>query len=101
MNPVTSALVHNVYGEALYLTGRKEAAHDAYLQALRLQPDDMRAHSNRARVYADEGRYREAILAISEAIANDGTGAFRQNLTAKLNEILDKRDTARGDAYSG
>jgi tetratricopeptide (TPR) repeat protein len=95
MNRISSPLAHNVYGEALYQTGRRAEAQAAYLEALRIQPDDIRAHGSLARAYADEGRYREAILEISLAIANDTAGAYRQNLVGKLHEILNQRDAAR------
>jgi tetratricopeptide (TPR) repeat protein len=94
MNPSASPLVHTVYGDAAYRSGDREKARDAYLTALGIQPDDFRAHGSMAMIHADEGRFSDAISEVSLALAADLKGAYRPMLTAKLNEILDRRQAA-------
>ncbi len=64
--------------------GRKRA----YLRALQINPEDVRARFNLAFVYARTRRYALGLQRIAEALALDTTGASRDGLLQKQSELL-------------
>jgi tetratricopeptide (TPR) repeat protein len=89
LNPWYSPWLWSVLGDCLFALGRSETAHEAYLEALRIDPADTRANFNLSFTHLDRGEYDQALLAIARALAADGTGVNRERLLAKQVQILD------------
>jgi tetratricopeptide (TPR) repeat protein len=87
-NPWYSAWLWNVLGDCLYCLERYDAAHEAYLQAERIDPGDARAQLNLAYTLLQRSQYREALDAIARGLHGDTTGAYRQRLLDKQQQIL-------------
>jgi tetratricopeptide (TPR) repeat protein len=87
-NPSCSADLWSTAGDSLYELGRVEEARQAYLRALRINPDDVRARRNLAFVHVRTKEYAEALRRIAEALALDKTGSFRDGLLQKQSEVL-------------
>jgi tetratricopeptide (TPR) repeat protein len=87
-NPHTSPWLWNVLGDCLFCLGRFDDAHEAYGQARRIDPLDVRTNFNLSYTYAQAGAYREALEAIGAALAGDAQGAYRTRLLDKQQQIL-------------
>ena len=87
-NPTCSADLWSTLGDGLYEFGRTEEARSAYLKALSVNAADVRSRYNLAWVYNRENDYPKALAMIAEAMSFDKTGAFRDRLLQKQNEVL-------------
>jgi tetratricopeptide (TPR) repeat protein len=87
-NPTCSAELWNTLGDGLFEYGRTAEARSAYLQALRVNESDVRAHYNLAWVHQRERDYPAALLVLAEALALDRTGEYRERLLQKQQEVL-------------
>ena len=81
---------------ALYASGRREAAIERYRQAVEIDPDYVEAWSNMGSVLAEIGRKDEAVSAFQQALRTDPAyGNALYNLADTLDE-LGRQDEARG-----
>jgi len=97
LNPWYSAWLWNVLGDSLFCLDRFDEAHEAYLQAGRIAPDDVRTNFNLSYTYFQRGAYRDALTAIAHGLAMDSAGAYRERLINKQQQIL----TAISDRLAG
>jgi tetratricopeptide (TPR) repeat protein len=87
-NPTCSADLWSTLGDGLYEFGRTAEARSAYLKALSVNASDVRSRYNLAWVHNRENDYPKALAMIAEAMSFDKTGAFRDRLLQKQNEIV-------------
>ncbi|HEY8460449.1 MAG TPA: SAM-dependent methyltransferase [Blastocatellia bacterium] len=97
INPWYSAWLWNVLGDSLFCLERFDEAHEAYLQAKRIAPDDVRANFNLSYTYFQRGAYHDALTAIAHGLAMDSAGVYRERLLSKQQQIL----TAISDRMAG
>jgi len=88
LNPACSSDLWCTLGDALFEWGRTAEAKSAYLRALKISPNDVRARFNLAFVHTRTRDYRAALAAIADALALDHTGQYRERLLAKQAEVL-------------
>ncbi|MCK6556312.1 tetratricopeptide repeat protein [Candidatus Binatia bacterium] len=88
MNPWYSVWLWNVLGDALFALERFAEAHEAYLEARRIEADDARTCLNLAYTFAQIGELDTALAAIAAGLVADRTGLFRQRLLEKQQHIL-------------
>jgi Flp pilus assembly protein TadD len=88
LNPVYSAWLWNVLGDALYFLGRFAEAHQGYLQAERIDPQDGRTNLNLAYSFLRSGHPAEALRVIARGLASDPQAVFRAQLLDKQQEVL-------------
>jgi len=88
LNPWYSAWVWNILGDCLYCLGRRSEAHEAFLQAGRIDPNDERTNLNLAYTYAEAGDHRGALDCIARGLANERKETYRDRLLAKQHDIL-------------
>jgi tetratricopeptide (TPR) repeat protein len=87
-NPACSAVLWNILGDSLFELGRVEESRQAFLRALRINPDDARAHYNLAIVHTRAREYEAALRRIAEALAVDRAGIYRDRLLQTQSEVL-------------
>jgi tetratricopeptide (TPR) repeat protein len=87
-NPWYSAWLWNVLGDCLFYRERLADAHAAFLQALRIDPEDPRTNLNLAYTLSAQGDQTGALTAIARGLASDGRGLFRPRLLEKQAQIL-------------
>lgn len=87
-NPWFSPWLWNVLGDCLYCLEQFEEAHQAYLQAQRVNPHDPRTGLNLAYTYLQRGEPEAALLAVAVGLAHDRSGLYRDRLLRKQGEIL-------------
>jgi hypothetical protein len=87
-NPGCSTLLWNTLGDSLYELGRVEESRHAYLRALRINPDDERAHYNLTFVHVRCREYEAALRRIAEALARDRAGTYRERLLQTQSDVL-------------
>lgn len=88
LNPWYSTWLWNALGDTLYCLERYEDAHEAYLQAARINPRDVRTNLNIAYTYLYFNQHRDALEAIGRGLADDVQGAYRSRLLEKQQQIL-------------
>jgi tetratricopeptide (TPR) repeat protein len=88
LNPWYSPWLWNVLGDCLLWLQRYGDAHEAYLQARRINPADARTNLNLAATLAHQGQLGDALDRISRGLAADGDGLFRDRLLQKQQQIL-------------
>ncbi|MBI3684218.1 MAG: tetratricopeptide repeat protein [Acidobacteria bacterium] len=88
LNPWYSPWLWNILGDVLFLDGRINDAHEAYLQAYRIHPGDPRTNLNLAYTYFEFGQHGAALEAVAVALAADVRGLYRQRLLEKQHQIL-------------
>jgi len=98
INPFTSALAWNEYGDGLYNLAQKPAAHDAYLQATRVNPEHPRGWLNLAWTLAETDRIDDAIRAALRALELDRDDDHRDVLNTLIKELLERRADLRATA---
>jgi tetratricopeptide (TPR) repeat protein len=89
-NPWCSSWLWNVLGDCLFYKERFDDAHDAFLQAQRIDPEDPRTNLNLAYTLSARGDHAEALATIARGLAQDGRGraAYRARLLEKQGQIL-------------
>jgi tetratricopeptide (TPR) repeat protein len=88
LNPTCSAELWSTLGDGLFEFGRTEEARSAYLKALEVNESDVRARYNLAWCHVRERNFPAALEIISEALALDKTGEYRDRLMHKLAEVM-------------
>src|SRR5262249_2056510 len=88
LNPRCSSELWNTLGDGLFEFGRIAEARSAYLKALEVNESDVRARYNLGWVYARERDFTAALSVISEGLALDKTGEYRERLLQKQGEVL-------------
>jgi tetratricopeptide (TPR) repeat protein len=88
LNPACSAELWNTLGDALFALGRPGEAHHAFTRALRINPNDVRAHYNLTFVHLQKKDYPAALRTIAQGLALDGAGEYREGLLQKQSEVL-------------
>ena len=88
INPHYSTWLWNILGDALYNLGRHAEAHDAYLQAERIDPRDPSTNLNLAYTYLQAGALSSALDSIRRGLENDVRGLFRDRLLEKQRHVL-------------
>ena len=71
LNPCYSPWLWNALGDALYCLERYQDAHEAYVQAARIDPDDVRTNLNLAYTLAQFGRLPDSLEVIARGLARD------------------------------
>ena len=89
-NPWCSPWLWNILGDCLFCREQIDDAHEAFLQAQRIDPDDARTNLNLAYTLAARGGHAEALEAIARGLAQDGRGrgAYRLRLLEKQGQVL-------------
>lgn len=95
LNPVFSSFLWNTLGNAHFCLGEHEAAHDAYLRARTIRPQDPQTHLNLAYSLAVRGDFESALLALGTGLACDLDGRFESALLGKQREIVEQVRTNR------
>lgn len=88
LNPWYSVWLWNVLGDCLFGLERFDEAHDAYKQALGLHAQDVRTNLNLSYTYYQNGRFDDALQAVTRALAMDRAGQYREKLLEKQQQIL-------------
>jgi tetratricopeptide (TPR) repeat protein len=88
LNPWYSAWLWNVLGDILFYLNRHDDAHEAYLQARRIDPQDLLTNFNLSFSYFQRGDFGEALAAIARGLARDVDGSFRARLLDKQQQIM-------------
>jgi len=88
INPWYSSFLWNTLGNSLFCLNRFDEAHQAYQQALGIDPNDPQGHLNLAFTYIHHGDCHEALTAIARGLENDQSGRFRSVLLSKQQEII-------------
>ena len=89
MNPWYSVWLWNLLGDALYALRHFQEAHEIYLKAEALSPNDVRTALNLGYTYWELGRPAEALQALARGLAEDGSGQFRARIMEKQAQILE------------
>jgi tetratricopeptide (TPR) repeat protein len=87
-NPACSAELWNMLGDSLFELGRIEEARRSFLQALQVNPDDVRARFNLTFLHARTGEYAEALRRVAETLALDRAGTYRERVLQTQSEVL-------------
>jgi tetratricopeptide (TPR) repeat protein len=87
-NPWTSAWLWNILGDCLFYRERLADAHEAFTQALRIDPDDPRTNLNLAYTRSANGDQPGALAALAHGLAHDGKGHYRPRLLEKQAQVL-------------
>jgi len=89
-NPWCSSWLWNILGDCLFCRDKLDDAHDAFLQAARIDPDDPRTNLNLAYTLSARGAHREALDCIARGLAQDGRGrgAYRLRMLEKQGQVL-------------
>ena len=75
-------------GDCLFYRERLTDAHEAFAQALRIDPDDPRTNLNLAYTLSARGDQPDALAAIAHGLAHDGKGHYRPRLLEKQAQVL-------------
>ena len=89
LNPCSCEL-WNTLGDALFVQERVGEARGAFLRALEIDPQDVRARYNLSFVFVQERDYPSALRVIAEALALDTMGVCRDGLLRQQAEILER-----------
>jgi Flp pilus assembly protein TadD len=89
LNPCSPEL-WNTLGDALFVQERVSEARGAFVRALELDPQDVRARYNLSFVFVHERDYPSALKVIAEALALDTMGVCRDGLLRQQAEILER-----------
>jgi predicted Zn-dependent protease len=89
-NPWYSAWLWNILGDCLFYQDKLGEAHQAFLRAQAIDPEDPRTNLNLAYTLSARGEQREALAAVARGLAEDGRGrgAYRPRLLEKQAQIL-------------
>ena len=89
INPWYSAFLWNTAGNSLFCLGEYDEAHQAFLRAQAIDPDDPQTNLNLAYTFAQSGNDREALHAVARGLAADPNGRFTSALLTKQRQIID------------
>ena len=92
LNPTCSSDLWNDLGDSLFNIGRFDEAYQAYMKALRINPNDIRARFNLAWIFSQQKDFTAALKAIAEALSLDQYNTYREGLLQKQAEILSQLD---------
>jgi tetratricopeptide (TPR) repeat protein len=87
INPISPGL-WNTHGDCLYYLERRDEAHAAYLRALELDPEDVRARYNLSYTLSHRSDQSSALKMIAEALEKDRKGKYADRLLRRQSEIL-------------
>ena len=87
-NPWYSPWLWNVLGDILFMDKDSAGAHEAYLQAQTIHPNDVRTNLNLSFIYTEFGQFDAALAALAKALVADVRGIFRPRLLEKQQQIL-------------
>lgn len=90
LNPWYSAWLWNVLGDCLFCWDRFSDAHEAYLQAQRIDPRDPRTNLNLSFTYTSFLQFDDVLLAIARGLSHDKGGLLRDQLLEKQRQILNQ-----------
>lgn len=88
LNPWYASWLWNVLGDCHYCLGRLDEAHEAYLQAVRIHPQDARAHMNLSVTHGQRGELEAALLSIARGLTHDNQGLYRARLLDRQQQLL-------------
>jgi hypothetical protein len=88
LNPCYSAWLWCVLGDCLYCLQRFDDAHEAYLQAERVDATDARALLNLAYTYHYLGQLELALGAVARGLFHDARGLYRERLLERQQQII-------------
>jgi tetratricopeptide (TPR) repeat protein len=88
LNPWCSPDLWNVLGDCLFGVGKDTEAHECYLQAHRMFPQNVRTNLNLATSWLRLGDPARSLEAIAQGLANDSTSMFRHILLDKQQEAI-------------
>jgi tetratricopeptide (TPR) repeat protein len=88
VNPWYSVWLWNVLGDAVYALERYAEAHEIYLKAEIMEPNDVRTALNLSYSYWELGRPDRALELVARGLAHDGAGLYRDRLLEKQQQIL-------------
>jgi tetratricopeptide (TPR) repeat protein len=88
LNPHYSTWLWNLLGDALFNLEQVEEAHQAYLQARRINPRDAQTNLNLAYTQLIFGAHGEALEAIRIGLLHDVRGLYRERLLDKQRHVL-------------
>ena len=88
LNPVYNTNLWNTLGDALFCMQRYEEAHQAYLQAERIDPRDIRTNLNLSYTYLHFGHLKTALEVIARGLQSDRRGFYRNRLLEKQQQVL-------------
>ena len=94
INPIGPGL-WNTHGDCLYYLERKDEAHEAYLRALELNPDSVRARYNLSFTLSHRADQDAALKIIAEALEKDRKGKYVERLLRRQSEILNHLNRVR------
>jgi tetratricopeptide (TPR) repeat protein len=94
INPIGPGL-WNTHGDCLYYLERKDEAHEAYLRALELNPEDVRARYNLSFTLSNRADQSAALKIIAEALEKDRKGKYVDRLLRRQSEILNHLNRIR------
>ncbi|MEZ4361714.1 MAG: SAM-dependent methyltransferase [Kofleriaceae bacterium] len=94
LNPTCSSDLWSERGDILVILGQLEEAERAYQRGVTLNPSHSRSHYNLAWLWAEMGRFVEALEACGRALATDRTGEASETILAKQRDILARRREA-------
>jgi tetratricopeptide (TPR) repeat protein len=88
LNPTGSSRVWNVLGDALYMLERYEDAHEAFLKALAINPEDPRSHLNLAWTRLLRQEQAQGLRHVADGLALDQAGHYRDALLEVQGRLL-------------
>jgi tetratricopeptide (TPR) repeat protein len=88
LNPWYSVWLWNVLGDALFALQSYTEAHEIYLKAEKMEPNDVRTALNLGYSYWELGQPEAALQLLARGLAHDRGGLFRDRLLEKQQQIL-------------
>jgi tetratricopeptide (TPR) repeat protein len=88
LNPWFSPWLWNVLGDCLTSLERPEEAHECYLQAHRIHPNNAQTNLTLAQSWLALGNPQRSLEAVARGLANDSNALFRHALLEKQQEAI-------------
>lgn len=93
-------MLWNIKGDTFYEQKNFTEAEACYRKAMELNPREIRGRLNLAYVQLDTGRYKEALVALAEALGLDTQGDHREALLEKQKQVLVRMTIEARDAVA-